>query len=446
MPNGQLSSQPIVSFAVAVVLFAIGRVIIRRTAEAEGDPWLAKALTVCLLLHLISAPLEIWVVDHLYDGIADYNRYDSQGVLLAPGFRHLDFSLAPGHLGGIVADGSVSIVAGVVFAIVGTDQAAAFLVFSWLSFIGIVFFYRAFTLTFSKAGGHRYGYLLFFLPALIFWTSDVSKEALMTFLLGLTAYGCARILAHRRGGYWLVLAASVGGIFIRPNMQMLALGGFTIAMIFRPMSSSVQLEGGRRTAGLVFLGALVGVAFFVTFHFLPGTQSSSLSLSTVNYNNSAAGNGGSYGFGSSVSYSANPIFFPRDVFVVLFDPLPINAHGGGEWLDAVENTLLVGAVFASLRHLRILPRAALARPYVIMCAIYTAAFAYSFAALGNLGLITREATVVLPFFLVLLCVPRGPRHRPPRYVWELPRHVRIARRRAQARRARAGASGRSIHT
>ncbi len=445
MPNVQLSSQPIVSFAIAGVLFAIGRVIIRRTAEAEGDPWLAKALTVCLILHLISAPLQIWVVDHLYGGVADYNRYDSQGVLLAGGFRHLDFSLAPGHLGGIVADGSVSIVAGVVFAIVGSDQAAAFLVFSWLSFIGIVFFYRAFTLTFSKAGGHRYGYLLFFLPALIFWTSDVSKEALMTFLLGLTAYGCARILARRRGGYWLVLAASVGGMFIRPNMQMLALGGFTIAMIFRPVNSRVQLEGGRRTAGLVFLGALVGVAFFVTLHFLPGQQGS-ISLSTINYDNSTTGNGGGAGFGSSVSYSANPIFFPKDVYVVLFDPLPINAHGGGEWLDAVENTLVVAVVFASYRHLRILPRAALSRPYVIMCAAYTGAFAYSFAALGNLGLITREATVLLPFFLVLLCVPRGPRHRPPRYVWELPRRVRIARRRAQARRGRAGASGRAVHT
>ena len=207
--------------------------IIRRIAPVESDPWLAKALTVCLVLHLIGAPLQIWVVDHLYGGVADYNRYDSQGALLAGGFRHLDFSLAPGHLEGIVADGSVSIVAGVVFAIIGINQAGAFLVFSLLSFIGIVFFYRAFTLTFSGAGSHRYGYLIFFLPTLIFWTSDVSKEALMTFLLGLTAYGCARILA-RRGGYWLVIAGSAGGVFIRPNVMLLALGGFTIAMIFRP--------------------------------------------------------------------------------------------------------------------------------------------------------------------------------------------------------------------
>ena len=187
----------------------------------------------------------------------------------------------------------------------------------------------------------------------------------------------------------------------------------------------------------------MGVAIFVTLHFLPGTQNCSISLTTINTDNST---GTGAGFGSSVSYSANPLFFPKDVFVVLFDPLPINAHGSGEWLDAAENTVWwrwcsrPTGICACCRgpHWPV--------PTSIMCVIYTATFAYSFAALGNLGLITREATVVLPFFLVLLCVPRGPRHRPPRYVWELPRRVRIARRRAQARRARSGASGRAAHT
>lgn len=442
MPNGQVvPSQPIVAFLIGVVLFVIGMIVIRRIAEAEGDPWLARALTVCLLLHLICAPLQIWVVDHLYQGISDYTRYDSQGALLANGFRHLDFSLAPAHLGGIVSNGAVSIVTGAVFAIIGVNQLGAFEVFSWLAFIGIVYFYRAFTLTFSREGGHRYGYLVFFLPALLFWTSDVSKEALMTFLLGLTAYGCARILAHRGGGYWLVVACSVGGAFIRPNEMLLALGAFTIAMLFRPVSSKVRFEGPRRTVALVVLGAMVGVAIFVTLHFLPGTNGS-LSLQTISHNNNT---GTGPGFGSSgITYSSNPIYFPKDAYVVLFDPLPFNAHGGGQWFDALENTVLVAVVLSSLRQLRILPRAALARPYVIMCIVFTGAFAYAFAALGNLGLITREATVMLPFFLVTLCIPRGPRHRPPRYVWELRRRDRIARRKALARRASLGGSGRAV--
>lgn len=438
-----IRSQPIIALLVGVVLFAIGRVIIRRVSEAEGgDPWIAKALTVCLLLHLVCAPLQIWVVDHLYQGIADYTRYDSQGALLAPGFRHLDFSLAPGNLGGIVSNGSVSIVTGAVFAIVGINQAAGFMVFSWLAFIGILFFYRAFLLTFSGAGSHRYGYLIFFLPTLVFWTSDVSKEALMTFLLGVTAYGCAKILAHRRGGYLLVLAASAGGAFIRPNETLLALGGFAVAILFRSMSPSDRFKGARRSISLVLVGAMVGGALFVTLHFLPGVNGS-VNLSQISANNSGSGNG----FGSSgITYSTSPLYYPRDIFVVMFDPLPFNAHSGGEWFEAMENTVLLAVVLASLRQLRMVPRAALARPYVIICGFYTAAFAYYFAALGNLGLITREATVMQPFFLVLLCIPRGPRRGPPRYVWELRYRERIARRKALARRASAsaGAHGRVV--
>jgi hypothetical protein len=79
-----------------------------------------------------------------------------------------------------------------------------------------------------------------------------------------------------------------------------------------------------------------------------------------------------------------------------------------------------------------------------MCLLFTAAFCYAFASLGNLGLITREATVTMPFFLVLLCIPRGPRHEPPRYVWELSRRQRMARRRALANRGSATVSGRTV--
>ena len=39
-------------------------------------------------------------------------------------------------------------------------------------------------LTFGGAGNRRYGYLIFFLPSLIFWTADVSKEGIMLFLIG----------------------------------------------------------------------------------------------------------------------------------------------------------------------------------------------------------------------------------------------------------------------
>lgn len=428
--NGTIGSNPIVVVALAAALFLLGRrVIIPRIVKAEGgDPWLSKALTACLVCHLLAAPLEIWAVNHLYGGVADYTRYMYRGAGLAGPFRHFDFNL--NGVGGIVDNGSISIVAGVLFAILGINQAAAFLVMSFLSFIGIVCFYRAFTLTFSGAGRRRYGYLIFFLPSLIFWTADVSKEGIMMFLLGVLTYGCAQVLA-RQGGFkaWLmIVAACAGALFVRPNEMLLLLGGFTIAIIFRQASPSAKFEPARRTASLVLLATMVGVVMFVTLHFLPGLHGS-VNLAQINKNNQGPGSG----FGSSgVSYSASPLAYPRDVYVVLFDPLPFNAHSGGERFQALQNTVLVVLLLASLRNLRILPRAAFARPYLIMCFIFVVSFCYFFASLGNLGLIAREASVMVPLYLAVLCIPRGPRHRPPRYIWELSRRQRAARRRAVA--------------
>ena len=122
-------SNPIAAAVVAVLIVLVSRPIISRVAVAEGKPWLVRIMTISLVLHLLAAPAQILVVDHFYHGIADWIRYDSQGSSLAGGFRHLNFSLGGTHLRGIVNDGSVSIAAGLVFAVVGINQLATFLVF-----------------------------------------------------------------------------------------------------------------------------------------------------------------------------------------------------------------------------------------------------------------------------------------------------------------------------
>ena len=134
-------------------------------------------------------------------------------------------------------------------------------------------------------------------------------------------------------------------------------------------------------------------------------------------------------------YSTNVATFPRDVYEVLFNPLPIHAHGSGQRVAALENLTIIILILASLRQLRILPRVAFARPYVMLCLVYSAAFMYVFAALGNLGLIERERVMLLPFFLVLLAIPRAPRGSPPRYPWELRRKTRLQLRAAYERAA-----------
>ncbi len=112
-------------------------------------------------------------------------------------WRNGHFSLAGSGITGILGTGSTSIASGVVMTIVGPDQLAAFFVGSWLAFVGCVFFYLAFRVTFPRADRRRYALLVFLFPSLLFWTADVSKEAFMMFGLGLAAYGIALVMRAR---------------------------------------------------------------------------------------------------------------------------------------------------------------------------------------------------------------------------------------------------------
>lgn len=428
----QLSSSPVEGIPVAVILFLVSRPIIRRVAEAEGKEWLIRLMTISLILHLLAAPAQIYVVNHFYHGVADWLRYDNQGASLAPGFRHFNFSLAPGNLRGIVNDGSVSIAAAIVFVFVGANQLAGFMVFSWLAFLGTILFFRAFSLTFRGSRDRRYAYLVFLFPSMIFWTADTSKEAIMTLALGLVSYGAAKLLARRRGGISLMAVGVLISAYIRPNELFLMVAGFTVSMLFA--QSGGNQGAGRRLLSIVFFGSVLVLAVFLTFHYLH-SNGGSLSLQQVQQNN--VSNGGSGG----VTYSSSPLAYPKDVYTILLDPLPINAHGAGEYIASLENLLVLGLILTSLRNLRMVPRAAFARAYVMMCLVYSAAFFYTFAALGNLGLITRERALLFPFLFVLLSIPRGPKGRPPRFDWEVRRRDRRRVRAAAAAAARRAASG-----
>jgi hypothetical protein len=411
-----VGSNPIVFIPVAVLVFLAGRAVAKHVAAKERDPRLLNLLTISLVIHLLCAPAQIFVVDHIYNGVADYNRYLFQGTYIANNVRAGHFTLANTGVTSILGDGMVSIISGSVLTVLGPNKLAEFLVFALVAFIGDVCFYRAFSITFPEANRRRYALMAFLLPSLLFWTADISKEAIMTFALGVAAYGVARVLMRAPRGYILIIVGAAISIVIRPHELALLLVGFTIAMLFRGRDASQKMRGARRILTFVFLGLILGVTGYVTEKYLGGSTSLSTILNKVHASNNT-GTGAGFG-SSSVSYSANPLFYPKDIYTVLFDPLPVTAHGGSEYIAALENTVILVLVLSSLRQLASVFRVARWRPYVMACLIYSASFLYVFAALGNLGLIERERVLLLPLFFVLLCIPLSPKGKPPSYPWE----------------------------
>ncbi len=412
-----VGSNPIVAIVVLVAVFLATRPIARRVANSEHDERLYRIIMVSVAIHLLAAPLQIWVVDHYYHGITDYNRYVDQGAILGPRFRRFDFSLS-GTNQKFLGAGSVSVFAGVAFAIVGVNKLAAFFVFGWCAFLGAICFYRAFATTFPEASHRRYAYLIFFLPSLIFWTAGVSKEAVMFISLGLAADGAARILTRRPRGLPLLAGGIAIGIYVRPQELLLFVGVLCAATLFRPRSQA----GSMRPVRFVLLAAAEVALLIVVIAF---TQKISKEGSPVFNLSAVAANNASVG-GSTIPYHPGPAGFFHDVYAVLFDPTLINAHGTGEHIASLENLIIVVLLLMSLRRFARMPRAALIRPYLMVCFLDVVGFCYAFASLSNLGLIDRERVLVLPFLLVLVALPISPRGSPPIYPWERSRRAQHA--------------------
>ena len=177
---------------------------------------------------------------------------------------------------------------------------------------------------------------------------------------------------------------------------------------------------------------IVVVTTIVAAHFLHGITSAGVGNALTKV--SAGNKGTGAGFGSSsVPYSSNPLWYPRDAYTVLFDPLPFTADSITELFAAGENTLILLVVLASFPRLRYLPRLCLQRPYVFTALFYSIIFIFAFAALGNLGLITRERTLLLPFLFIVLAFPIARPGEDP-YPWQ-------RRRRRRARWVPSGTRG-----
>lgn len=431
--NPSYASAPIPALVVLVVVLLIGVAVARRVARSDPDPRLFKLIVISLALHLAASEAQILVTKHFYHGVADYNRYLSEGVVLGREFRSFDFSLAHSGITTLIGDGSMGIAVGIVMVFVGANQLATFFVFALLSWLGLLAFYRAYRLTFPDAAPRRYALMLFLLPSLIFWTADSSKEALLTLSLGIATLGVARVLARRKRGFILIILGTAIGVTTRPNELALLLVSFAVAIMLRVRVRRTQSFGAlRKVATFAFLVAVLALSGTLTAHFLHNSGGATVTnLQKLNKGNQGQG----AGFGSSdVPYHSDPLYYPQDVYTVLFDPLPVTAHSGTQLIAAAENTTILVLILMSRRQLRCLLRIARVRPYVLVSALYTAGFLYAFAALGNLGLIDRERALLLPYLLVLLCIPVAPKGHPPIYPWEVRGLTR-----AQKRQMKAGA-------
>jgi hypothetical protein len=360
-----------------------------------------------------------------YGGSADAGRYHATGKLLAGQFHDGTigvFGLIPSGTGTEFLEN----LTGLVYVVSGTSRLGGFMVFSWMSFWGLVFFVKAAHHAIGGFATRRYAIAVFFFPSLVYWGSSIGKEAFVGLCLGVSAYGASLVLTRRGGavrGFVLIAVGLVGAAYVRPHFAAIWAGAILIALVARVALDAFRRsergtdERRRSQFGTILLLAVAGIGFVIvaqiTLSYLDpaddaADETAGQEVVTDRLSNiftkveERTTQGGSSFDPISVS---GPQDWPYAAFRTLTRPLLFEARGLAAALPAIEMTALLLAGVVSWRRLANAPKLMLTTPYLVFAALCVVTFGVAFASIGNLGILTRQRSLVLPLLLVFWCLP-----------------------------------------
>ncbi len=406
------------ALVIVPVLAAISAPLINRTFTGDIEhlrPW----IWVGLFVKFAGAIAGYYVRFDAYGGSADAGRYHSFGKVLAEDVRSglaTPFALVPRSTG----TQFMETLTGAVYTVSGSSLMGGFMVFTWMSFWGLAFYVKAAHHAIPGLATRRYTLALFLFPSLIYWGSSIGKEAFVGLCLGLAAWGAAIVFTRRgnvRVGVVMTIAGLLGSGFVRPHFASVWAGAIVIALVARVVLDA----SGRRTAdgdtrrrlqlSTILLVAVAGIGFLivanVALNYLPSDAGDTAPVSDQFTGifvtaESRTTQGGSSFTPATVS---GPQDWPWSAFRTVTRPLLNEATNLATLLPAIEMTalLLVGAF--SWRRLAHAPKLMLTTPYLVFAALCVVTFGVAFSSIGNLGILVRQRSLILPLLLVFWCIP-----------------------------------------
>ena len=363
----------------------------------EDDRRVRNFIIVGLLFKVVGTLARYAVVFSVYGG-GDAFVYDRLGGEIAEAFRNGEMLLEGQQL---VGTGFIEVLTGIVYTFTGTTRLGGFLVYSWFGYLGLCLFYLAFKTACPDGDRRRYAAFIFFLPSMAFWPSSIGKEAWMTLMLGMIAFGVARLVSHRgRSAPWLA-AGILGSAVVRPHITITLVVALGVAYLLTGSKRGGFGAPFAKLAGLVTLlvvFALVLSSVQSKFKLEEGAGVDEVFAQTREQ--TSADEGSSF----EATGARSPVDIPVAAFSVLFRPLPYEAGNAQALAASLEGALLLLLFVKHWRRLgNLIPRRK--APYLAFVSAYSLLFVVAFSNFGNFGILARQRVQVFPFILVALAVP-----------------------------------------
>ncbi len=403
------------AFVAAPVMGWIAVRLVQRTLSGDQAP-LQRAAIVGLAAKAAGTAARYWVASDAYGGAADAFEYHRTGRLIAGRLYDGDLSiidLIP-HTQGTKF---IAEVTGLLYALVGSSRLAAFFWFGLLGYIGVLLTVKAACTAVPGLMARRYAWLCFVMPSIVFWPSSIGKEAWLSLTMGATALGVSKLFGGRQRSALLWAAGGIAGAaMVRPHMALLCVAGLVLAVLVGVLSRRVsgRTRGGRPAFIVIAVLALVGLAGLgrATLQFLSPDDESSTSVSSqiTNILDTAGQRTAKGGSSFTPVHIGGPLDYPEAILRTLTRPLLYEIVNVETMLPALEMTFFVGLCMLSWRRAVRLPLLMLRSPFVVYAATVCLMFGLAWASFGNLAILVRQRSLVIPLMLLLPCLP-GPEPR-----------------------------------
>jgi hypothetical protein len=393
----QMSYDTAMGVALFHLIGGVGIAITWAVASKTESAALVRIITVGWCIKVVGTLARFYVLQVVYGGDGDANRYSSVGAEVATMLRNGDMSWhRPGD--GVIGTHFVEYVTGIVFAVTGPTTLGGFMVFSALGFMGTFLMYRAVRIAAPEVDPRRYALLVFLLPSLAFWPSSIGKETLMLLGIGLFTNGAARLFVRRMSGMPLV-AAGVGlTALVRPHITLLLVAALLLAtVVVRPVEPTGEiplgkiLKVGMAAALLVWAAAAAG-SYLEVDPLDRGAVGQALETTGERTDE-----------GESAFTNVNPVLFPVAAVTVLFRPFPWEAGNLQGGIAAVEGTFLLVLTWRRRRDLWRAIRRLRTSPLLAFALMFTLLFVYAYTGVNNFGILARQRVQVQPLVMMLLC-------------------------------------------
>ena len=296
------------------------------------------------------------------------------------------------------------------------DLPACHVLFGTLGFIGSLLFVQVLMarIDFKNAAFRRSHLICFWtllcFPNFVAWGRFYGKDSVMFFLTGILVFNVYKVLCARKVRFVNVICVTIVFLImyrLRPHLFAVMLSGLSFALLIKAYKSRTPNMGLRGMYQLVF-PVILAVASVVIFAYVVRrvSQKSEVSVEAVQASFMTASRMGAYGGSATdlmekMSDDPTVIFRPGQIALniarLIFSPFPWQIRGWTDILAFVSNLLFFFLLFYFRKALN---WEGLFQKYLFIN-ILLLVIILSFMS-GNVGLILREKTILLPFVFLFV--------------------------------------------